>query len=130
LRVSGNILDAEESLKVTATAPLLELMLELEQGGVLKEEDGEGRKSRIAHRVLDTRRVAFVRESLKGASQQSDDGLKSEMNRLTHGTSLPEGRRQAKPLWAWNLRNLVIHKLPLYLYFSSDRESLENCLYA
>jgi isocitrate dehydrogenase (NAD+) len=125
LRVSGNILDAEESLKVTATAPLLELMLELEQGGVLKEEDGEGRKSRIAHRVLDTRRVAFVRESLKGASQQSDDGLKSEMNRLTHGTSLPEGRRQAKPLWAWNLRNLVIHKLPLYLYFSSDRESLQ-----
>jgi hypothetical protein len=73
-------------------------VLKLKQGRVLKEEDGEGRKSRIAHRVLDTSRVAVVGKFLETAREQSDDGFKGEMNRLTHGNSLPLWLRQAKPV--------------------------------
>jgi hypothetical protein len=68
---------------------MLELVLKLKQGGMLKEEHSEGRKHRISQRIFDNSRVAAVRKILESASKQSYDGLKSEVNRLTHGNSLP-----------------------------------------
>jgi hypothetical protein len=78
---------------------MLELVLELEQGRVLKAEHGEGRKPRDPERVFDPLRVSMVREFLERASEQSDYSFKSKMDRLTQGNSWPICLRQAKPWW-------------------------------
>src|SRR5436853_7517633 len=70
---------------------------------MLEEEHSEGRKTRVAQRVFDTIRITAVREVLETAGKQSDDGCKSEVDRLTHGNSLPVRRLQAK--WSAGLKS-------------------------
>jgi hypothetical protein len=59
---------------------------------MLKEEHGESRKHRVAHRISELVGVARVWQLLKGLPKQGDECFKSKMNRFSHGKRMPAAR--------------------------------------